>query len=300
MKGLRPACAGLVERTVRCRGCSSGRLVAGSAGWAADRGGPVSGRRALSGAGQGGGRRAAAPGTAGDPARRGCLLFRRRRRRPPRGLRLPPGIRAVRRTRPRRLGPGRASRRDRDRDRRPEPERPRGGVHRDPPPGGVPGGGLPVTVVWWERGRFAEELPPATRWTTSITQSRVLQPGTGANLAHPLRVRLDGTPELDHLRQRPVTRLIPRHIRGVERADLHAHTARLEPRKPVPIEQALPTAAQDSSKDRSPPGSGTSSSNTSLCASTITANHSASPAQTAQPPQDAAVQGAAAGRFHFD
>jgi hypothetical protein len=79
----------------------------------------------------------------------------------------------------------RSTRRDRDRDRRPEPERPRG--RRTRRPATRPSSGRRYASrrrSWWERGRFAQELPPATPTAPEFWIS-VVSRETEAGASHP-------------------------------------------------------------------------------------------------------------------
>jgi len=58
-------------------------------------------------------------------------------------------------------------------------------------------------------------------------------------------VLVDGTSELGFLGERPAARLLAGYGCRVERADLDADAARLEPREPVPLKQSLLAAPQD-------------------------------------------------------
>src|SRR5207237_10410280 len=76
-------------------------------------------------------------------------------------------------------------------------------------------------------------------------QRRLVELGVRAGVADASGILLDGTPELGCLSERPAACFLAGHGRRVERADLDADAARLEPRQPVALERSLLAGPQD-------------------------------------------------------
>jgi hypothetical protein len=106
------------------------------------------------------------------------------------------------------------------------------------------------------RGPDAERVPRLERVGIALEgldalhrehepQARVVEVVPRQHPASTVRALVDGQPELGLLGERPLACRLRGDVGGVERADLDADAAGLEPWQPVPLEQAIVTPAKD-------------------------------------------------------